>query len=115
MIGDDKDFFREGLREVEGHLGLSDNDTYRAFGGSARQCRQLLATLAQWRELSSSTREVDERNTQGNTDSLLSHGEITGDFDVKDHNDGNHFLAGYVDSKVAARTYLDQKTKKRCK
>ena len=24
MIGDDKDFFREGLREVEGYLSLSD-------------------------------------------------------------------------------------------
>ena len=61
-----------------------------------------------------------EKSTEGtpakeNTASLLSHGKISGDFDFKDHNDENHFLARYVDSKVAARTYLDQKTRKRWK
>ena len=45
----------------------------------------------------------------GNADSLLSHVEITGDFDFKDHNDGNHFLACEIDSRVAGRTYLERK------
>ena len=45
----------------------------------------------------------------GNADSLLSHVEITGDFDFKDHNDGNHFLACEIDSRVVARMYLERK------
>ena len=45
-------------------------------------------------------------------DSLLnSHVEITGDFDFKDHNDGNHFLECEIDSRVVARTYLERKNK----
>ena len=48
-------------------------------------------------------------NTTGSADSLLSHVEITGDFDLKDHNDGNHFLACEIHSRVAARTYLERK------
>ena len=48
-------------------------------------------------------------NTTGSADSLLSHVEITGDFDFKDRNDGNHFLACEIDSRVAARTYLERK------
>ena len=45
----------------------------------------------------------------GSADSLLGHVEITGDFDFKDHNDGNHFLACEIDSRVVARTYLERK------
>ena len=43
-------------------------------------------------------------NTPGSADSLLSHVEITDDFDFKDHNDGKlkHFLACEIDSRVAA-------------
>ena len=47
--------------------------------------------------------------TPGSADSLLSHVEITGDFDFKDHNDGNHFLECEIDSRVVARTYLERK------
>ena len=42
-------------------------------------------------------------------DSLLCHVEITGDLDFKSRNDGNHFLACEIDSRVAARTYLERK------
>ena len=49
------------------------------------------------------------QNTPRNADSLLSHVEITGDFDFKDHNDGNHFLGCEIDSRVAAHTYLKRK------
>ena len=45
----------------------------------------------------------------GSADFLLSHVEIKGDFDFKDHNDRNHFLACEIDSRVAARTYLERK------
>ena len=51
--------------------------------------------------------EVDKH--PGSADTLLSHLEITGDFDFKDHNDGNHFLACEIDSRVVARTYLERK------
>ena len=34
---------------------------------------------------------------------------VTGYFDFKDHNDENHFLACEIDSKVAARAYLERK------
>ena len=51
------------------------------------------------------------RSTQGNVDSLLSHGEFTGDFDFKAHDDRNRFLVSEVYSRVAACTYLDRKSK----
>ena len=66
-----------------------------------------VGTVARRRDLSSSNREVDKH--PGSADSLLSQVEITGDFDFEDHNDGNHFLACEIDSRVAARTYLEQK------
>ena len=67
------------------------------------------ATVTRRRELSSSNREVD--NSPGSADSLLRHVEITGDFDFSkpDHNDGDHFLACEIDSRVAALTYLERK------
>ena len=105
MIGDDKDFFRESLRtwkdteferqvRIESLIPRGDvsnrRQPYRAGGSSPRA-----------REKST--------NTPGSADSLLSHAEITGDFDFKDHNDGNHFLACEIHSGVAARTYLGRK------
>ena len=48
-------------------------------------------------------------NTPESADSLLSHVEINGDFDFKHSNDGNHFLACEIDSRVAARTYNERK------
>ena len=51
-------------------------------------------------------------NTLGSADSLLSHVEITDDFDFKDHNDGNHFLACEIDSRVAARICMHLERKK---
>ena len=70
-------------------------------------CKQPPATVARRTELSSSNREVDKHPRPGSADSLLSHVEITGNFDFKDHIDGNHFLACEIDSRVAARTYLE--------
>ena len=48
-------------------------------------------------------------NTPGSADSLLSHAEINGDFDFELSNDGNHFLACEIVSRVAARTYHERK------
>ena len=76
----------------------------------ARRCKQPSATIARLRELSSSSREV-KKHPQEVHDSLLSHVEITGDFNFKGRNDGYHplDLACEIDSRVAARTYLEQK------
>ena len=54
-------------------------------------------------------RPRSRRNTQEIAGSLLSFGEIMGEFNLIDHNDGKHFLASEVDSRVEARTYLDRK------
>ena len=63
-----------------------------------------------WRGGGSSPRAPEKStNTPGSAGSLLSHVGIKGDFDFKDRNDGNHFLACEIDSKVAARTYLERK------
>ena len=64
-------------------------------------------------ELSSSTGASTNTPERLSADSLLSLVEITGDFDVKDHNHGNHFLACEILSGVAARTYLERR--QRCK
>ena len=64
----------------------------------------------QYRGGGSSPRATEKStNTTGSADSLLGHVEITGDFNFKDHNDGNHFLACEIDSRVVARTYLERK------
>ena len=86
MIGDDKDYFREGLhmRKVKRHLSLSNNDTskakvwFRAAMPVAAGNRSAAAEGAFLEHLRS------RRNTQGKADSLLSHVEIKGDFDFKD-------------------------------
>ena len=67
------------------------------------------ATVAQRRELSLFKFPRSRKTPQEVHDSLLSHVEITGDFDFKDRNDENHFLACEIDSRVAARTYLERK------
>ena len=51
-------------------------------------------------------------NTQESAESLLSHVEITDDYDLKDHNDGYHFLACEIDSRVAASTCMHLERKK---
>ena len=79
--------------------------------GDANSCaQQTSATVARRRELSSSNREVDKH--PGSAHSLLSHVEISGDFDFKDHNHGNDFLACEIDSRIVARAYLERKLKK---
>ena len=77
---------------------------------SSRRCKQPSATAAELecRELSSTEQPRSRQTPPGSADSLLSHVEITGDFDFKDHNDGNHFLACEIASRVAARTYLER-------
>ena len=67
-------------------------------------------SATQRRELSSSNRDVDKH--PGSADSLLRYVETTGDFDFKDHNDGNHFPACEIDGRVAARTYAYLERKK---
>ena len=65
------------------------------------------ATEARLRELEGAPEK--STNTTGSADFLLNHVEIMGDFDLKDHNDGNHFLACETHSRVAASTYLERK------
>ena len=103
-------FFREGLREMEGHLRLSNNDTSNAkiWFRAAMQAAVGNRSAAEGSFLE---HPRSRQNTQGNADSLLSLVEITGDFDVKDHSDGNHFLASEVQSRVAVRPYLNRKNK----
>ena len=40
---------------------------------------------------------------------MLRYVEITGDFDFKDHNDGNHFPTCEIDGRVAEGPYLERK------
>ena len=109
MIGDDNDFSgkvcvkrkdTEFERQVRSeslippgdaiHAQVNRQQPYRGGGSSPRATEK-------------------STNTPESADSLLSHVEVTGDVDFKDHNDGNHFLAREIDSRVAARTYLERK------
>ena len=97
--------FREGLREVEGHWVWATG-TKRKFD-SARRCNSWARNRQQpyaYRGGGSSLQATEKStNTPESADSLLSHG----DFNFKDHNDGNHFLACEIDSRVAAHIYLE--------
>ena len=70
------------------------------------QATVISATVARRGELSLSNER--STSTPGSADSLLSHEEIMGNFDFKDQNDGNHFLAYEIDSRVAERTNLER-------
>ena len=87
--------------------------TKRKFD-SARRCNNRQQPYTRAAEGASPAPRVPEKstNTLESADSLLSHVEITDDYDLKDHNDGNHFLACEIDSRVAARTcmHLERKT-----
>ena len=74
MIGDDKDFCKKSL-----HLNLSDKDTKRVWFRAAMQAAVVNHSAA---ERAFHEHPRSRRNTEGslNVDSLLSHGEITGDF-----------------------------------
>ena len=76
---------------------------------SSRRCKQPSATVARRRDRALLEQPRNRQTPPGSADPLLSHVEITDDFDFKDQNDGNHFLTCETDSRVVARTYLERK------
>ena len=97
---------QKGSASLAGQESLAGLETTRTFSGkvcvkwkdseferqvrseslnplSSRRCKQPSTTVARRRELSSSNREVD-KTPPGSADSLLSHVEITGDFDFEE-------------------------------
>ena len=82
MIGDDKDFFGEGQREVEGHLSLRDNHTSTAKVWFRAAMQAVVGNLSA-AEGDFFEHPRSQQNTQRHADFLLSHWEIMGDFDLK--------------------------------